>query len=233
MKRALLLLLPAVLLVLLSIAGCNDETEPEFSRIRVYPTCGVVPLQVDCLAFVSGGNESGDPTGGNNNLAITWNFGDGSSNGSTSIEYHTFNLPGQYTVIATAEDPDGKTTSISQTIDVMADTLSIEASSNFPGGVATVNDTVRFDLRALSCQVNPDIEDDYRNLIFNWAMDDSFSIITPGTPPDTTHHEYVYENHRPVFQFHEVGTYEITVSVSYPALATTRHDTIYLDVVDP
>ncbi len=226
MKRALLLLLPAVLLVLLSIAGCNDETNPQISRIRVYPACGVVPLQVDALAIATGGNESGDPTGGNNNLEITWNFGDGGG-GNTSLAYHTFNIPGDYNVIATAKDPDGKTTSATQLVRVMADTLAIEATTDFPAGIATVNDTVHFDLRALSCDVNPDVEDDYRNLIFNWGMDDSFFVYTPD---DTTQYEYTFTTRRPQFQFSTPGTYEVVVSVTYPALATTRHDTIYLDV---
>ena len=227
MKRAFLLLLPAVLLVLLSIAGCNDETEPQFSRIRVYPACGVVPLQVDCLAVASGGNETGDPTGGNNNLVMSWNFGDGHSGGTTSVAYHTFTVPGQYTVVATATDPDGKTTSISQMVSVMADTLAIEASSNFDNNVATVSDTVRFDLMALSCDVNPDIEDDYRNLVFNWGMNDSFFVYTP---EDTTQYEYQYSTRRPSFLFDEARTYEVIVSVTYPALATTRLDTIYMEI---
>ena len=65
MKRAFLLLLPAILLVFLAVAGCKDESLPSFTRILVYPDCGVVPLQVEGRAMASGGNESGDPTGGN------------------------------------------------------------------------------------------------------------------------------------------------------------------------
>ncbi len=229
MKRAFLLLLPAVMLVFLSIAGCKDETEPSFSRIRVYPECGVVPLQVDCFAAATGGDESGDPTGGNNNLSITWSFGDGTPGGSTSLAYHTFTEPGNFTVVATAEDGDGKTTSTSQVVRVMADTLSIEASSNFPDGMATVNDSIRFDVRALSCDVNPDIEDDYRNLNFSWGMDDSFYVYSS---IDTLHLEYEFTNRRPTFQFSEAGTYEVTVGVTFPALATTRLDTLYIEVTD-
>lgn len=229
MKRALLLLLPAVLLVFLSIAGCNDETEPTISRLRVYPACGVVPMPVEALAIATGGNESGDPTGGNNNLDITWNFGDGTTGGTTSIAYHTYQVPGNYTVVATAQDPDGKTTSMSQLVRVMADTLTVEASSNFPDGITTVNDTVRFDVRALSCDVDPDIDDDYRNLSFNWGMDDSFFVYLPD---DTLHVEYEFTNRRPTFLFDTAGTYEVTVSVTFPALATTRYDTVYLEVTD-
>lgn len=229
MKRAFLLLLPAVLLVFLSIAGCNDETEPKFSRIRVYPECGVAPMLVDCLAITTGGDESGDPTGGNNNMTISWNFGDGGTS-STSISYHTFQLPGQYTVVATGEDPDGKTTSISQVVNVMADTLAIEVSSSLPDGFATTNDTIQFDVWALSCEINPEVDDDYRNLIFNWAMDDYYTVTTPDGDIEV---EYEFSSRQPRFNFSEAGTYNVTVSVTYPALAATRQATLVFEVVSP
>src|SRR5210317_1318757 len=98
MKRALLLLLPASLLVFLAISGCNDESLPRFTRVRVYPACGIMPLQVEGLAIASGGNESGSPTGGNNNLEITWDFGDGTT-GQTSLAYHTFTEARDYDVV--------------------------------------------------------------------------------------------------------------------------------------
>lgn len=238
MKRAFLLLLPAVLLVFVTIAGCNDETEPRFSRMRVYPECGVVPLQVECMAFVTGGNETGDPTGGNNNLTVSWDFDDETPNVNTSIAYHTFDDPGEFTVVVTAEDPDGKVTTTSQLVRVMPDTLTIVPSSNFPGGAITTNDTVRFDLTALACEVDPDIEDDYRNLIFHWGMDDFYpviDVITPGNPPDTTYVflEYQFSNRRPAWLFSDPGTYDVSVSVTFPALATTRLDTLHFEVTDP
>ncbi len=218
MKRAFFLLLPAVLLVLIALVGCNDETNPKFTRIRVYPACGVMPLSVDALAMVSGGNESGDPTGGNNNLEITWDFGDGGG-GNTSISYHTFADSGLYTVTATAVDPDGKTTSISQIVQVMPDTLTIEASSNFAPGPATVNDTVRFELMASSCEIQSLVDDDYRNLIFNWDMND-------GTGNQ-------FQTRRPQYQFLSAGTFEVTVTVTFPELAVTRRDTLQLVITDP
>lgn len=217
MKRAFFLLLPAVLLVFLFIAGCDDETNPQFSRIRVYPQCGVAPLQVDCLAIVSGGNESGDPTGGNNNLDIRWDFGDGGS-GTTSINYHTYSEPGEYLVVATAEDPDGKTTSISQMVTVIADTLTVRASSDYDDLAVTVADTINFDLWASSCEIDPLEDDDYRNLIFEWQMND-------GT--DT-----VFQSRQPAYTFVTTGDYEVTLSVVYPALATTRRDTLAFSVTE-
>jgi len=230
MKRALLLLLPAVLLVFLSIAGCNEETAPSVTRINVYPECGIAPLRVDCMAAASGGDESGDPTGGNNNLDFTWNFNDGTNGSETSISYHTFSEPGEYMVTVTAKDPDGKTASSSQLVRVMTDTLTIEAESNFPGGAVTTNDTVRFDVDAWACEIQRDIDDDYRNLTFKWGMDEFYEVIADG---DTTLVEYEYTTRRPLFIFNEARPYAIEVAVTYPGLACTRKDTLHFDVVDP
>ncbi|PID81898.1 hypothetical protein CSA17_04205 [bacterium DOLJORAL78_65_58] len=218
MRRVLSLLLPAVLLVLLAVAGCNDESNPKFSRIEASPTCGVAPMAVEFRAVATGGNETGDPTGGNNNLEINWNFGDGGS-GATSIAYHIFQDPGVYNVVATAKDPDGGSASISQQIVVYADSLFIEASSNFPGGAVTTNDTIAFSLWAESCQINPDTDDDYRNLVYEWSMND-------GT--DT-----VFNSRQPHYTFTTAGSYAVTVNVSYTALAITRRDTLLFEVTDP
>ncbi len=205
-----------VLLVLIALIGCNDENNPKFTRLRVYPDCGVLPLSVDCLAIVSGGNESGDPTGGNNNMDITWDFGDGTSS-NTSISYHTYaDSAGTFTVTATAVDPDGKTTKLSHMVRVMPDTLEIHALSDFDELQATVCDSIRFDVLASSCGIDPLVDDNYRNLVFEWRMND-------GT-------DSVFRSRRPVYSFAEPGDYEVTLSVSYPALATTRPDTVNLTV---
>ena len=230
MKRAFLLLLPAVLLVFLSITGCNDENAPSISRILVYPECGTAPLQVDCMAAASGGNESGSPSGGNNNLDFSWNFGDGTSGSETSVSYHIFTEPGDYTVSVTATDPDGKTASRSKFVRVMADTLSIIAGSNFPGGAVTTNDTVRFDVDAWACNIQRDVDDDYRNLNFLWKMDEYQTVVTPGGNIEV---EYEYHSRRPIFIFQEVRMYEVVVAVFYPELACTRKDTLYFDVTAP
>ena len=89
MKRAFLLLVMALLLLAVA-TGCNDdESKPAFTRLRVSPDCGVIPLDVEGYAVLSGGDESGDPMGGNNSLEIDWDFGDGGT-GSTTIAYHRY-----------------------------------------------------------------------------------------------------------------------------------------------
>ncbi len=85
MKRACMLLFPA-LMILAVVVGCVDESKPTFTRVRVTPQCGVVPMDVEGYAILSGGNETGDPLGGNNNLEVKWAFGDGGT-GNTSISY--------------------------------------------------------------------------------------------------------------------------------------------------
>ena len=215
MKRALLLLLPASLLVFLALAGCDDESKPAFTRVRVYPDCGVTPLLVDCLAIVSGGNESGDPTGGNNNLEIKWDFDDGTTS-QTSITYHTYTTPGDYLVTITATDPDGNRATATYPVRVFPDTLLVEASSDFADGAVTTADTVHFTMRASSCDIDPDVEDDYVKMNFRWLMDG---------------HEF--NGRTPSYQFPAPGDYDVFLSVFYPELAVVRRDTLQFTVTTP
>lgn len=215
MKRAFLLLLPAVLLVFLGIAGCNDSSLPTFTRVRVYPSCGVVPLQVEGLAIASGGDESGSPTGGNNNLEISWNFGDGTTS-QTSIAYHTFNEPGEYTVVVSATDPEGNVAASSYPVTVLADSLNIVAFSNFTDGMAAVTDTILFSLLAEACDIDPLVEGDYVKMEYLWTMEDQ-----------------TFTGRNPMYQFSTPGEYQVFLAVTYPTLAVTRHDTLDFTVTGP
>ena len=215
MKRAFLLLLPAALLIFLAIAGCNDESKPSFTRVRVFPNCGVMPLQVEGLAIASGGNESGDPTGGNNNLEIDWDFGDGSTS-QTSIAYHTFIEAGDYEVVVTATDPDGEKATATYGVTVLADTLDISASSDFPDGNVTTADIVHFGLRAAACDINPDVPGDYVKMSYRWVIDGT--VVAVQTPS---------------YQFLIPGSYDVYLAATYPALAVTRRDTLSFTVTGP
>lgn len=219
MKRACLFLLPAALLALcLPLGGCNDESKPAFTRILVTPACGVAPLQVEAYAIVSGGNEGGDPTGGNNNLDVTWDFGDGHA-GTTSLAYNQFSLPGSYEVVATASDPDGNTASARYFVTVLADSLMVSALSDFPLGTVTTNDTIRFDVQAESCDIDPDSPSDYVKMIFRWEMNDAGMNI--------------YEKKAPAFRYAAAGEYDVYLTVTYPAWAVTRRDTLHFTVTEP
>lgn len=214
MKRAFLLLLPAVLLVMLGVAGCNDESLPTFTRVKVFPDCGVAPLEVEGLAIASGGNESGDPTGGNNNLEIRWDFGDGATS-ETSITYHTFSQAGDYTVTVTATDPDGGKATSRYAVTVLPDTLNITASSNFPDGAVATTDTVHFSLRARSCDIDPDSEGDYVKMTYRWLIGDQ-----------------VFTGPSPMYRFTTAGNETVRLAVTYPELAVTRHDSLLFTVTE-
>lgn len=215
MKRALLLLLPVSLLVALAISGCNDESKPAFTRVRVYPDCGVAPLQVEGLAIVSGGNETGNPTGGNNNLEIKWEFGDGGSS-QTSIAYHTYSDADDYVVTVTATDPDGNKATATYPVTVLADSLLIQATSDYPEGAVTTADTVNFDLWARSCEIDPEVESDYVRMNFRWNIE--------GT---------VINTRQVAYQFLNPGSYDVILAVDYPALSVTRKDTLSFTVTAP
>ena len=218
MKRVPILLaisLAATLLAVLA-TGCKDDTKPRITRIYVTPACGVAPVEVMAAAYASGGDESGDPLGGNNNLEMSWLFGDGSA-GATSVAYHTYTNPGTYNVVATATDPAGETASAAVPMLVLADSLVVEVTTNFPGGAATTADTVRFDLSALSCDLDfPTVPGDSVKVALRWEMNDAEQHVYHGTSPD--------------FRFVDAGQYDVGLTVTYPSWAVTRHFTIPLTI---
>lgn len=220
MRRFSAFALVCLILVVVLVAGCSDdESQPKFTRVLLNPAsgCGVLPLDVDGYAITTGGNETGSPTGGNANLEITWDFGDGGT-GSTSIAYHTYTEAAEYTIRVTAKDPDGQTATASVPFTVLADTLLISASTDLVDGQATTGDIVQFDIRAQACSIDPDIDDDYRNLLYHWTIDGPVS------------HEFFGRS--PRFTASLAGDYTAICAVSYQALAVTRLDTLYFTAVD-
>lgn len=175
-------------------------------------------MQVEGYAVVTGGNETGDATGGNNNLEITWDFGDGSAS-RTTLAYNLYEQPGDYTVTVTAKDPDGNTTSGSVPVRVLADSLLIEASSSYPDGMVTTADIIDFFVWAESCDIDPDNPDDYVKMIYKWHMNDAG--------------DHVYQTRQPRFAFGDPGEYDVVLDVTYPAWAVTRHDTLHFSVSAP
>jgi len=221
MKRACMLLFPA-LMILAVVAGCLDddnESKPTFTRVRVTPECGVVPMSVEGYAILSGGNESGDPLGANNNLEVKWTFEEGGT-GNTSIAYHTYQVPGDYNVIVVGKDPDGNTTTSTFPVTVLPDSLVMEAGSNFPDGACTCLDTVRFNMLAESCDVDyPVVLGDSVKLQFTWDMGDMGGV-------DNTTYNVV----APEFRFRTPGVYDVEVAVFYPAWAVERRQTLTFNV---
>lgn len=218
MKRVTKLL--SICLATLALAflatGCKEDNKPRITRMNVSPACGVAPVEVIATAYASGGDETGDPLGGNNSLDMNWNYGDGGT-GSTSVSYHTYNTPGEYTVVVTATDPAGESASASVPVTVLSDSLVVVASTNFPDGTLTTDDIVQFEASVVSCDVDfPAVPGDAVKLAFRWEMNDATHRVYTGPSPD--------------FRFVTAGEYDVELSVTYPAWAVTRRQTIHLSV---
>lgn len=233
MKRFCLLLIPAALLGLILLPGCNNDTKPAITRLTLTPLCGVVPLQVEGYVAVSGGNETGDATGSTNNLEITWNFGDGQTS-TTSRAFNTYTQAGEYDVVVTAKDPDGNTTSTTLPVRALADSLLLNVSSNYPDGAVTTADTIRFSPRAESCDIDPDNPGDFAKMTFRWDMGTGY--WDPGAdvddPADDVWVEYIFTEPEPEFRYAEAGDYDVSVVITYPLWAVVRRDTLHFTVTD-
>lgn len=217
MKRLILPTL-ALLTILALCGGCSEEeSEPVITRIHVSPGCGVLPVRVDVYGAASGGDETGPATGGANNLEYTWDFGDG-TNSSTSIAYHLYETPGDYMISLTVKDPGGKTATAQRLVTIIADSMTVEGelapTASSPG------EQVDMDFRAMSCEINPDLAGDYRNLIQSWT-------VVRASTGDTL---VVYEGKEPVHTFSSAGSYTVHLQVTYPAWSVVRRDTLDIEV---
>jgi len=222
MKHLICLLL--VLLVATVFAGCKEETSPKITRINVSQDCGVVPLRIEVYGTASGGDESGDPTGGVNNLDYVWDFGDGT--GATSISYHEYTTPSPpdsfYVITLTVTDPDGKTDKSQAEVVAIADSLHIEATMTPDTGITTAT-PVMFDYTAKTCGVDPDFDQDYVKLSPAWhVMDPAF--------PDG---EVVYYGRTPTHTFAAPGTYDVRLNVFYAEWSVYRNVDLQVTVTGP
>ena len=209
MKRVICLVTALLLVV---IAGCNEENHPKITRINVSQYCGVVPMNVEVFGAASGGNESGGATGGVNNLEYIWNFGDGS--GATSLSFHTYTEASDsfYTVTLTVTDPDGKSDVGFAEVTVVADSLTITAET-FPASGISAGTPVTFNYLAMSCDIDSANDDDYVQLDQTWTVIDA--AMTDG--------QAVYEGRNPVHSFAAAGTYDVELHVFYAAWEVHRH----------
>ncbi|MBK8165960.1 MAG: PKD domain-containing protein [bacterium] len=236
MKRVLTstaICLAALSLALLA-AGCKEDSKPRITRMNVTPVCGVAPVSVVATAYASGGDESGSPLGGNNNLEMSWQFGDGGT-GSTTVAYHTYTEPDEYDVIVTATDPAGETASATMPIVVLPDSLVVAVTTNFGDPVAgpievDTDDVVRFDASVYTCGVDyPTVPGDAVKLAFRWRMNDTAGRVFTEAQPG----RQVTPEGDPGVRFTEPGEYDVEMTVTYPAWAVTRHRTIHLSVSTP
>ncbi len=113
------------------IVGCSDDEnlKPIITRIEANIECSVAPVDVQFVAYVSGGDPVADPTGATAPLNLHWNFDDGST-GTGSITTHRYLLPGDYMVVATVTDDDGDTDRDSILVQMRPDSLFVAASND-------------------------------------------------------------------------------------------------------
>jgi PKD repeat protein len=147
---------------------------------------------------------------------VTWSWGDGTS-GRTSRDFHVYDTAGEYTVTVTARDPEGNTATATHPVTVFADSLLLEATSNFPEGVVTTADTIQFGFRAESCDIDyPAVLGDSVKVQILWEMND---------PGDNT-----YRLAQPRFRYTTPGDYTVDLTVTYPAWAVTRKSQLQFTV---
>lgn len=213
-------LLLAVLTGLVVIGCSDDDPDPSITRLNASETCGVVPMRVDFRADAAGGKPFADPTGGNNWLKMTWDFGDGTriENGA-SIAYHEYQEPGTYTVTVIAEDDQGATASRSLQVKAIADSLAVTAYGlidDLPITEVVACRPVQLGLIAETCGFDP-VTDSYERFLFRWLAGDS---VYTGTRP------------RHSFTPDELGEQFVAVRLIDPAQGITRRDTLHLSVLE-
>ncbi|MEZ4387708.1 MAG: PKD domain-containing protein [Candidatus Krumholzibacteriia bacterium] len=213
MRKHVSILLP-VLLVIGLVLGCGEDVaKPQITRLSASETCGVAPLRVDFRGDATGGAPLADPTGTNNWLKFTWDFGDGTviENG-TSIAYHEYAAPGTYLATLTAEDDGGDRASRSLMVDVRADSLVVEAYSEVAGVLTSDVKTcepVTFAITADACDFDP-VRDSYERYVYRWTA----GGVT-------------YRDPSPVLTFSDadVGPQAVTLVLEDPVRSITRYDT--------
>ena len=218
MRKSIVLIWLAALGLALAV-GCGDEDDlvPYFTRVDADPYCGVAPLQVQFLAFASGGDTKADPTGGNTYLDIDWDFGDGSTD-KGAILFHTFDEPGEYEIVVTVKDDDGSAPPPeSLFITVRSDSMYVEAA---PDTTVPANTPALFRVTADLCDFDP-VDGDYTRFDYLWLMDDDAGSVYTGPAPSHTYRAV------------DVGTHSVRLRVTDTQTTTVRWDTLTVEVTAP
>jgi PKD repeat protein len=218
MRKLGLIALLVTLTALLAVGCGDDEPKPSVSRLFASETCGVAPLRVDFRADAAGGTPMGDPTGTNNWLSMSWDFGDGTViDDGASVAYHEYQDPGIYDVTVTVEDDEGERASRTRTVVVQADSLTIDAYAllnDEPFETVFACEPVELGITAETCGFDP-VADSYERFVFHWEAGDS--VYTSPTP-------------RHSFSSEELGTQQVAVTVEDPTRSVTRRDTVTVEV---
>lgn len=237
MRKRICILLPVLVVIGLAV-GCGEDeaSKPSITRLYVSDACGVAPLQVDFRGDAAGGEPLSEPSGSNNWLKFTWDFGDGTviDNG-TSIAYHQYDAAGEYLATLTAEDDAGERASRSIVIDVREDSLTIAGFSRVGDTVTDVVKTcepVTFEITADACDFDP-VNDTTDRYVHRWSL---FRIVPPG--PEELSADTVltatFREPRPVHFFDPDDIFEqlITLQIEDPVRSITREDSFTVTVIE-
>lgn len=210
-----------VLVVGLSLVfGCSDDAaKPRITQLHTSESCGVAPLRVDFRGDATAGEPLDEPTGSNNWLEFTWDFGDGTViNDGTAVAYHEYVAPGTYTVTLTAKDKNGDQASRSAMIVVRDDSLTVDAFALLNDEPATTVPTcapLDMGITAESCDFDP-VVDSYERFVFAWEV-----AGASYSEPFPVH----------FFDDSQIGEQQVTLRLQDPARSITRLDTIPVTVV--
>ncbi len=199
-------------------AGCSeDDHTPYFTRVTASAECGVAPLIVQFTARATGGNPLSDPTGANDYLEITWDFGDG--NGATgSLVHHTYTTPDDYTVVVRLRDDDGEGDPYTLNVSVRADSLAIRA---YPDTTVAPGQAVPFTVYADICGFDKNTGNYSQRFLYRWRMGDVANTVYFGRSPQ---HAYTAA---------DLGARQVIVTVIDDQFYLTRHDTLTVLVQAP
>jgi PKD repeat protein len=220
MRKRICILLPVLLVIGLAIGCGDDPAKPTITRLYASETCGVAPLRVDFRGDATGGEPLSDPSGSNNWLKFTWDFGDGTViDDGTSIAYHQYDEPGEYIATIVAEDDAGERASRSIAIEVKPDSLIIEAFSRVGDNITTSARTcepVSFFITAEACDFDP-VNDSTDRYVHRWH--------TAGSS---------YRGANPVhfYTTDDIGEQMVTLLLEDPVRSITRADTITVNVTE-
>ncbi len=165
--------------------GTNTVTKQVIVKANVKP---VASFTSSCTDLVCGFNSSAsnDPDG--TITAVSWNFGDGSTETTDTNPTHTFAAPGTYNVKLTVTDDHNATTSKTTAVAVTVNAAPVAAFST--------------NCSALTCAPNGSASSDSDGTIasYSWTYGDGTDPVTGAVPPAHT--------------YNTAGTYDITLTVT-------------------
>ncbi|SIS82960.1 PKD repeat-containing protein [Zobellia uliginosa] len=185
-----------------SVQEETQENQAPYASIGTNVSTGTAPLVVSF-----DGNGSSDDK---NIVSYSWNFGDGTANGSGALVEHTFTNAGSFDVTLTVADEEGEVG-----VDVV--TIVVEAANEAPEAVATATPlNGEAPLEVSFTGSNSTDDDGAENLNFAWSFGngDTSSLADP------------------VYVYNTEGTYTVSLTVT-DSEGLTDQETLTVVVAEP